>query len=382
MSNGSKPALLLGGLVVLVAGCASREVASISHRQAGWLEADSAAAEMASDVRTPDIRPRTYFAAGQLFEQQGDIRKAIIQYRKCIAAAPQYVAAYNRVGVLLGRLGQHPAAEQALRRAIELRPEWAFLHNNLGFEYVLQARWSDAEAEFRHAIQLQPEFARAHNNLAMVLFKTGRADESLNEFRRAVPEADAYYNLGLMLQGQHRYREAADAFEHLLTLAPRFEAAQVQLARIAPHLTPQEVLEPAPELSAWDTLAKAAPSQAPPPSPAAPEKEAPAEPQVPAADAVLEETSLAITEELLATNTHEPLAFDDSGQSLALDFEDCPFEALTESDQDSLPAAEPAVAAAHPSVTAEPDRPEVPAQTSGDLDEPPVATPVVDAHTS
>lgn len=242
---------------VVLAGCAPKEYAAYNPKQSNWLRADAEAANLATVVHNPDIQPRTHFAAGQLFEQQGELRKAIIQYRKAIAAEHDYVPAYSRLGVLLGRLGRHSEAEQALTKAVELRPDWAFLRNNLGFEYMLQKRWLDAEAELRNAIRLQADFRRAHNNLAMVLFKTGRFEESLGEFRQAVPEPDAYYNLGLMFRGEHRYRDAANAFERVLSLASRFEAAKIQLAQIAPRLELETPLEPLADMGAWEIVAQA-----------------------------------------------------------------------------------------------------------------------------
>lgn len=256
MNKRSLVTLVMCGTTLVLMGCVPKEIARFSRRQANWLTADEGAADLASEVDEPGILPRTHFAAGQLFEQQGEVRKAIIQYRKAIADGPDYVPAYNRLGVLLGRLGRHKEAEYALGKAVEFRPDWAFLRNNLGFEYMLQERWNDAEAELRNALRLKPDFARAHNNLAMVLFKTGRIEESLTQFLQAVPEADAYYNLGLMFRGHHRYRDAANAFEHVLSLSPQFEAAKTQLAQIAPNLEMETVLEPTTDMEEWETVAQ------------------------------------------------------------------------------------------------------------------------------
>ncbi|MCP4589891.1 MAG: tetratricopeptide repeat protein [bacterium] len=334
MSSRGKQTLVLTSLAILAAGCASKKAAGIDHRTPPWLEADNSAVELVDDIATPDIQPRTHYAAGQLFEQQGLLRKAIIQYRRCIAAESGYVAAHNRLGVLLGRLGQHPDAELALQKAVALRPDWAFLRNNLGFEYILQLRWDAAEKELRQAIRLKPGFARAHNNLAMVLFRMGRVEESLDEFRRALPEADAYYNLGLMLNGQRRYRESAEAFEHVLTVAPRFEAAETQLARIAPHLHLQDALLPAPELSPWDAVATATPvtETTPPATEPPPTIVEPLENEV---DCLAEEVSIRNTRDLIAAAAFGLDTIDESGQTLAVaDLEEPSLEELITLQQD------------------------------------------------
>ncbi|MHC4067705.1 MAG: tetratricopeptide repeat protein, partial [Planctomycetota bacterium] len=127
--------------ILIAGGCAGPQERTIQTQQErNWLGADPAAISTAKEVEEPKILPQTHFAAARLFEQQGNIEKAIIQYRKAVAVNHDYVAAYNRLGILLGRVGRHTDAEKALRQAIELRPEAAYLRNNLGFEYALQWR--------------------------------------------------------------------------------------------------------------------------------------------------------------------------------------------------------------------------------------------------
>ena len=280
--------LLVCGASLLLAGCAPKEYTAYSPDRANWLKADENAANSAGEVKDPSVLPRTHFAAGQLFEQQGELRRAIVQYQKAIAAGPDHVGAYNRLGVLFGRMGRHADAEQALRKAVELRPDWAFLRNNLAFEYMLQERWADAEAELRNAVRLQPQFARAHNNLAVTLFKQERYEEALQEFRQAVPEPDAYYNLGLMFRADGRLRDAADAFEQVISLAPQFTAAQTQLAQLAPHVQSKAPAATGLELNGVTVTENDVPAAAPEPVAAAAE--------VPAVVVAAEETIVAVDE--------------------------------------------------------------------------------------
>jgi len=195
-------------------------------------------------VAEPKILPETFYAAGQLFEAQGLLTKAAIQYRKAAAVNHTFAIAYERLGVTLGRLGKHPQAVEALQTAVKLNPESASFHNNLAFEFVLLGRWTEAEAELIQAIDLEPNFDRAHINLGVVQANLDRFVEALIEFRKVVAEADAYYNLGLLLCGQHRFADAANAFDHVLTLNDEFEAARVQLERISPQLALADALEP------------------------------------------------------------------------------------------------------------------------------------------
>jgi len=230
LRNGRTTAAVLS--VVLLGGCSQFD-RSVSQ---GWERSRLPGKSRVS--AKPNILPETYFAAGELFEAQGLLGKAITQYRKAVAVNHKFAAAHHRLGVLLGKIGRHDEAADVLRQATKFNSEDAVLRNNLGFELVLLERWDEAVGEFRRAIELNPQFARAHVNLGLTLSQLDRFDEALAAFQRALPEADSYYNLGLMLRGKRRYEAAAAAFRRTLEIAPAFSAADKQLAEMAPFLEP------------------------------------------------------------------------------------------------------------------------------------------------
>ena len=78
-------------LVAIMLGVACNETnTSIAQKQQNrdWPDADPSADVEVKQVAEPDILAETYFSAGSLFEQQGLANKAIIQYRKAVAATP------------------------------------------------------------------------------------------------------------------------------------------------------------------------------------------------------------------------------------------------------------------------------------------------------
>ncbi len=221
-----------------------------SSKDRNWLNADAEAIGTAKIMADPQILPQTHFAAALLHEQNGQFDDALVQYKKSAATNHNYVEAYARMGLLLGRMGRHAEAESALSKAVQLDPGSARLRNNLGYEYALQGRWMDAETELRNAVQLDPRFARSFVNLGMVIAKQHRFEEALEAFKTALAEEDAFYNLGLMYHSGHRYAEAAEAYEHVLSLNPEFTAAQRQLNAIAPKLAQVVVMQPEAEVEA------------------------------------------------------------------------------------------------------------------------------------
>jgi len=216
---------------ILIAGCASH------NNTPGWARQSSRYAPTSLSQglpeKMPDILPQTHYAAGQLFESQGEYDKAIEQYRKVIAVNHNFASAYHRLGLALGSIGRHDEAVDAIGKAVELKSENSVYHNNLAYEFMYMNRWDDAEHELRIAIELQPSLHRAHINLALTVARSGQFDEALSEFKAALPEPDAYYNLGLLYRGQEKYAQAAETFRHVLELNPEFTAAKRQLDQVS-----------------------------------------------------------------------------------------------------------------------------------------------------
>lgn len=232
--NRNGRAIMVSAIAAIVAGCASSNFKLASQQRTSLQSVTDDRVANAPLETSPKILPETHVAAGRMFEAQRDTSQAIQQYRKAVAVNHRNVVAHQRLGYLLGQVGEHAEAIEVLGRAVTLDPSNAVLRNNLGFELMHVQRWKEAEAELRTAIRLQPGFARAHVNLAMVLCQTSRFDEALAEFERVLPDADAHYNMGLLHRGQKRYSEAQASFERVLRINPAFTAARKQLAEVAP----------------------------------------------------------------------------------------------------------------------------------------------------
>jgi len=225
--------ILLTAAMLCGAGCTKSELQMAQPGRSNLRSYSDSAMANVKDEKPPQILPQTHFAAGMLFERQGQVNEAMLQYRKAVALNHNYVAAYHRLGLLQSATGQHFEAAQSFQSAVALRPDNAVLRNDLGFELMRAQQWDEAERELLRAIELQPDLATAHINLAMVQAKSEQFAESLASFQAVLPEADAYYNLGLMFRGQQRYSEAVEAFQHVLTISPEFPAAKIQLEQLA-----------------------------------------------------------------------------------------------------------------------------------------------------
>ena len=211
----------------------------------------------------PQLNSTTYFSHGHLLERQGSYDRAVEQYKKALEIQPDFVSARNRLGITYNKLGRHMEACQEFLRAIEVKPE-AHLLNNLGFSFYLAEQYPEAKEALQRCVEMNPSFARARMNLAVVLGKLGDFDGAINELRLVGSEADAEYNIALLMTDAARYAEAAQHLEKALASRPDFDAARDQL-RVVARLAAEQEAEQAARVAA----AKVENSQAPAPQPQA-----------------------------------------------------------------------------------------------------------------
>jgi tetratricopeptide (TPR) repeat protein len=177
----------------------------------------------------PEISAPTYFAHGHLLERQGQFDRAAKQYQRALTLDPEHLVARNRLGITLNKLGRHAEASAQFQWALARCPTAAYLHNNLGFSRYLEGKYEEAEAALRRALELKPHFARAHMNHALALARLDRLDEAFAELTQASNEADAHFNMGVILIDAGEYDKAEHHLEAALAIRPNFDAAQQQL---------------------------------------------------------------------------------------------------------------------------------------------------------
>ncbi len=154
--------------------------------------------------------------------------------RKAIEINPQYISAWNNLGVTHNNQGRQLEAEVAFRKAIELDPQFVLAWNNLGGTLVNQNRYQEAEENCRKALELDPQCIDAWINLGESLLYQGRNRAAEDAYRK-VFELDphiayAWNGLGVTLEKLSRYQEAEDAYLECLKLDPKFAYGHYNLA--------------------------------------------------------------------------------------------------------------------------------------------------------
>jgi Tfp pilus assembly protein PilF len=131
---------------------------------------------------------------------RGDLNGAEEVYREALRIQPRHVDTLISYGGLLNiqgtRLEEQGQAEEAakryrnaetlLRRAASLAPESPVPRVNLGLCLQYQQRWDDAAAQYHRALALGPDNVQALHNLGSLHVRRGRPREAIAPLERAL----------------------------------------------------------------------------------------------------------------------------------------------------------------------------------------------------
>jgi tetratricopeptide (TPR) repeat protein len=157
------------------------------------------------------------------------------------------VEGYNLLGIIESNQQDYEAAIASFQQALHLSPRSTKTLNNLGNTYAAQKRWDQAESEFRTVLRMEPANADANYNLGVLLMLKGSATEAIPHFER-VHTTQSQFSLVRAYLQTHRTAEAlrtADALADnhksevqvqfslgvLLASAQQYKAAQRLLDR-------------------------------------------------------------------------------------------------------------------------------------------------------
>ena len=157
--------------------------------------------------------------------RSGDFEKAEKMYRDVLAKDEKDIAA--RLGLSHALLKQRRLRDSFdhAARAIAIDPLSARAHALLGSAVLASGDFHLSVEEFRTALSLKEDEAMAIAGLAMIDFYENRTSACVEGLRRATSidpdEPDYLFNLGQAAARSERYKEAADAYERFLVIAPR-----------------------------------------------------------------------------------------------------------------------------------------------------------------
>jgi tetratricopeptide (TPR) repeat protein len=201
-------------------------------------------AQFASTMRPARGNPDSYYLLACYYQGRGRHIEAIEEFKKVVLIDPNYVKAYNGMGVSYDLTGDFPRAVECYQKALELNPNSGYVQNNLGYSYLLQGKPDEAIAAFTKAIALNDQERRFHNNLGLAYAMKDQFDLAMAEFKLAGDEGKAHFNIAQLYYKKGLYREAKSNYAKALTLDPSYTRAQTGLeaAEAMARISPQPVV--------------------------------------------------------------------------------------------------------------------------------------------
>ena len=156
------------------------------------------------------------------------MQEAALNFRRALQYRPNYAEALDGLAVvaIYGKDFETALAYEIRAQESAVFAENAIAKGNLGWAYYGKKDLLRAEKELREAVAKAPRFCVARYRLAQVLFDRGEyagAAEELGQLLapKECPIQEAYRLLGLARQRLHAARDARQAFETCVNLAPR-----------------------------------------------------------------------------------------------------------------------------------------------------------------
>lgn len=190
-----------------------------------YLEQRNLPAAMRELTRAAELdpgNPEIDMTLGLAYQARGDLGKAEEYLRSAIRKDPDYAAARNNLGNVLGLQGKSEEAireyEKAVANVLYPTPEYGYY--NMGREHARLKNLSKAEAMYQRAIALRPSFAEAYRGLAMVQSEKGQWKEAAGTLEKLVEVAPSHargwMDLGRVYLRLDRPGQAFEAFRNAI----------------------------------------------------------------------------------------------------------------------------------------------------------------------
>jgi tetratricopeptide (TPR) repeat protein len=193
---------------------------------------DEASAELDQVAAVDKDYPGLSLERGVLYEESGDVQKAIELFKGALAKAPDDPDLQLRVGSAYVAIGRADDAMTMLRKVLEQRPTSAEAHHYMGRALMAKdAGSADALRYLKRAVELDPNRAEFHVYLAWAANEATPANLELahDEVEKALAldkvSAEAYWQRAVLERVEGAIDDAIKDAKHALELRPsRYEA--------------------------------------------------------------------------------------------------------------------------------------------------------------
>lgn len=196
-------------------------------------ENEKLATQKEYSVASNSLSASDYFQRGYNAYEIKDLDNAILNYEQAIELAPNYIQAYNNLGVAYEHKGETAKAIPLYEKAIELNPQLSVAYNNLGNIYCVKGEIDKAISFFEKAVELDPKYSEAYNGLGNAYQEKGDIDKAIPQYEKAIElnpnYSEAYNDMGLAYYHQGNLDKAIPSIEKAIDLNPEDASAYFNL---------------------------------------------------------------------------------------------------------------------------------------------------------
>lgn len=168
---------------------------------------------------TPETSGAIIYTIGSLYLQEGELDKAIDQYRDSIERFPNFFRAYQNIGYALVQQGDYVGAKPMLVEAIEIGGGNGTLYGLLGYCFLNTGDASFALDSYRQALLFQPESNDWLLGKLNSLLDTGMTQEAIGMLSDMIEKDPSNANFWMMqanaFMGESDYEKAIANLELL-----------------------------------------------------------------------------------------------------------------------------------------------------------------------
>lgn len=183
--------------------------------------------------------------------KNGDRPGAISQLQEAIAEYPEFMIAYNEMGVQYMKLNELQKSDEALQAALKIDAKAYMPLMNRGIVLVMQKRYQDAEPLLREVVKMKSDQAVGHYFLGQAVANLGNFNEAEKELSAAVKLGgdemkEAHRLLAIIYSSRGDKKHAIVELETYLRLVPTAPDAE-QLRKVILRLKGSDASEPTSE---------------------------------------------------------------------------------------------------------------------------------------
>src|SRR5579872_214239 len=194
-----------------------------------------AAADFKEALRLEPHSAEAHFDLGLVRQKQQQTAAAISEFRLALQYDPALLQAHCALG---SALSNPVSAEAEFRKALAANPQFVCALDGIAQLMVQQRRYDAAIDDWRQALRVQPDAPDLQLSLATAIYEDARARQSdgqapldgagaadairiLTDLLKSHPEMTAaHFALGNIYANEHRDREAADEYQEVTRRSP------------------------------------------------------------------------------------------------------------------------------------------------------------------